>query len=656
MNFGTFGETFPYTNFHDLNLDWIISVVREVKETYPGLFENLMNIKLNKPYNNPNGNLGDYLVSNGDGTTSWKPFDEDIAAEITTAVYEWLADHPEVTTTVQDRSISESKLTNDVLDDVLYRGTKLEATRAFRIIKPYPNETYTGLGGQCMATSPSNTILCGGRLDNDNQYQRITELALDGEIIRYRNYNDTILGHFNGITCMGGNLYVCTGSTNVITVFRYDTLAITAHYTIPNIASIIGIGSYNDILYCYGRNSDYELVFGTLNLETSVFTEIARMELLENSGVVLQDMCVNATHAFFPINLSNQIMVLNIDSGEMNTLPLDVGDGMYPYGEIESATFINNQLWFMSSCWTANYQIDVSMTQFFKTNIGGELIIKSFVEGQTATPYVTVNVNISGEDSQSKNPDGTTTNPFLTCFEASLFINYLSVKYPFLRIALQVSTGNSHDYSTDLLILNNANCYIRTSPSLISIKNVVLTNGIYVMRQIKCDTLTIQTSAVLIFQGSTITSMIAKFCPIVVLGTGITCQSFNFEGCYVVPYSKSQIQYMTLTNTTLSFEQTTTTTLQNTDFSQTNWNFTRNGDIVVLFFDGSLSGLTQAQQNTIGTLPALYRPLSSFQIDGSDPDGRSYRLYVNTNGTVTILPRSSTSLSNLRIYVPYLRA
>lgn len=29
MNNGAFGENFPYTNFHDLNLDWIIQILKD---------------------------------------------------------------------------------------------------------------------------------------------------------------------------------------------------------------------------------------------------------------------------------------------------------------------------------------------------------------------------------------------------------------------------------------------------------------------------------------------------------------------------------------------------------------------------------------------------------------------------------------------------
>ena len=34
MRFGFNGENFPYTNFHDLNLDWILNVLKEINENY----------------------------------------------------------------------------------------------------------------------------------------------------------------------------------------------------------------------------------------------------------------------------------------------------------------------------------------------------------------------------------------------------------------------------------------------------------------------------------------------------------------------------------------------------------------------------------------------------------------------------------------------
>ena len=107
---GAFGENFPYTNFHNLNLDWVIKVIREVNEKYPALIEDLMRTKVNAPTGDTIGELDDFLVSNGDGTTSWKPFDVAISGQIQEAVNAWLTAHPEATTTVQDHSLSYEKM------------------------------------------------------------------------------------------------------------------------------------------------------------------------------------------------------------------------------------------------------------------------------------------------------------------------------------------------------------------------------------------------------------------------------------------------------------------------------------------------------------------------------------------------------------------
>ena len=34
MNSGAFGENFPYTNFHELNMDWIIKIAKDFLDQY----------------------------------------------------------------------------------------------------------------------------------------------------------------------------------------------------------------------------------------------------------------------------------------------------------------------------------------------------------------------------------------------------------------------------------------------------------------------------------------------------------------------------------------------------------------------------------------------------------------------------------------------
>ena len=41
MNFGAFGENFPYSNFHDLNMDWILKIVKDFEDHYTSIHETI---------------------------------------------------------------------------------------------------------------------------------------------------------------------------------------------------------------------------------------------------------------------------------------------------------------------------------------------------------------------------------------------------------------------------------------------------------------------------------------------------------------------------------------------------------------------------------------------------------------------------------------
>ena len=75
-------------------------------------FTQEINKRIAKPDQNPNGEAGQTLRSNGDGTVEWGnaglPTDE----QTQSAVNEWLSEHPEATTTVRDGAITEAKLSD----------------------------------------------------------------------------------------------------------------------------------------------------------------------------------------------------------------------------------------------------------------------------------------------------------------------------------------------------------------------------------------------------------------------------------------------------------------------------------------------------------------------------------------------------------------
>jgi len=61
-----------------------------------------------------NGTQGQYMMSNGDGTSQWVAPGTPSTAQIDAAVQAWLDAHPNATTTVQDGAITRAKLDNDL--------------------------------------------------------------------------------------------------------------------------------------------------------------------------------------------------------------------------------------------------------------------------------------------------------------------------------------------------------------------------------------------------------------------------------------------------------------------------------------------------------------------------------------------------------------
>lgn len=154
MIFGSMFNRWPYTDLQNLNLDWLIGVCKDITTNWPPKFEeieNEINKKLDKALND--GTLGDILTNNGNGTYTWKPFDDAISNQIIQAVNNWLANHPEATTTVQDGAITPAKLDNE-----LYTFYKQMGHVQFFVPHLYEVTEYAS-GCTCLMVTPTETVL-----------------------------------------------------------------------------------------------------------------------------------------------------------------------------------------------------------------------------------------------------------------------------------------------------------------------------------------------------------------------------------------------------------------------------------------------------------------------------------------------------------------
>lgn len=78
-------------------------------------------LKVNNPVSNPNGESGQFLRTNGDGTTTWANAAVPTDSQLSEAVQDWLDNHPDATLNIEDGSIMPVKLSdgiNALLDEV----------------------------------------------------------------------------------------------------------------------------------------------------------------------------------------------------------------------------------------------------------------------------------------------------------------------------------------------------------------------------------------------------------------------------------------------------------------------------------------------------------------------------------------------------------
>lgn len=107
--------------------------------------------KVSKPATSPDGTAGQLLRTNGDGTTQWVDQGTPTAEQVGAAVDEWLEDHPEATTTVEDGAIGWSKLhpalklAADMIPDTTQVITRNEDGAVAQI-------THQGAGGAAVRT------------------------------------------------------------------------------------------------------------------------------------------------------------------------------------------------------------------------------------------------------------------------------------------------------------------------------------------------------------------------------------------------------------------------------------------------------------------------------------------------------------------------
>lgn len=170
-------QQFPYTDFQNINLDWILKMIKKMGAEF--------------------------------------------APKILESVNEWLNAHPEATTTVQDGSITPAKLQPSFLDDIVMQDDIKKYNKQY-----YPAVTKIGRVQhnsrqiQGIATDGEYLYLCG-----DNDPGEISVYVVHPSALTYTEHTITgIYGHANDACYFNGYLYI-TGCNNAPGNTVYTKLA-----------------------------------------------------------------------------------------------------------------------------------------------------------------------------------------------------------------------------------------------------------------------------------------------------------------------------------------------------------------------------------------------------------------------------------------------
>lgn len=348
-------QNFPYTDMHQLNLDWVIAIVKDFKEHYPEIVQEINN-KLNKPAINPDGSLNDILMSNGDGTTKWGNIADVAETEIYAAVAEWLDEHPEATTTVQDDSLEMQKF----VDSVKYL---IRRNQSGTIAPVYIGDYLTDYN-----YLPSSIVRRGDEFVVINAPTRdfaTAQSSGNGYVQRYSLVDNEkksdivrLVGHGNSLAFDGTHYYVVPvweyannteTRTNKVYVYDIDFVMI-ATLEAPAIGVAVSFDPVTETLYYWGTGGIYVIE----NNQFSLYCNIANFNAYQENIILdrsfNQDMAIynNEFYLSSPTgiilhgylqeetsSISDTFYVTNFDStgrfilGELEGMEFDASGHLY---------------------------------------------------------------------------------------------------------------------------------------------------------------------------------------------------------------------------------------------------------------------------------------------------------------------------------------
>ena len=399
---------FPYANFHDMNLNWLLAKMKEL-----GIDEETFKAAIEAQFAGLKQDFEDFTFT--------------VDAQIIAEVDKWLDEHPEATTTVEDGSISLQKLTDKLKYWVLC-PSEYNFDNICRL--PYRRNIEAGMqGGVC---TESNIFY---QYSNNNN--ELTKFNINSGIVI--NQDTIALGHCNSMAFIEDeNKLLCYGTFgadslpyNRLTVIDGDSLAVLDQVDLY-IPSGLNVGvnptreygymcsfdNENNCLYvagqCYAKSTGPSYIL-KYNYENGLFVYDNYGELPAKLAASASDMCCAKGSNFILTSENPQIIILDSDYSIEHVIPVNrkVSDLTYA-SEFESISIVNDKIivGYRGSCFKNQY--GAGSYVYAESNIAN-----SVEETAAVVPEFQKSISLYVDNSNNAiDRDGSSSNPFNNIYEA----------------------------------------------------------------------------------------------------------------------------------------------------------------------------------------------------------------------------------------------
>lgn len=430
-----FWNKYPYTDFHELNLDWILKVIHGLEKKV-----------------------------------------SDFSADIKSYVDDWLDNHPEATTTVLDGSITEPKINSDFLKEILNEDVNLFGYNFRRVDRQFIINDGTNAYNQQGGTVIDGDTVVYALLDYDylsNNIAHIIEHKISAHT--YTEKAQLIIGHCDSMAYdrAGGKLYIAPAyqayngveiQHGDIYIYDYSTMTLLDIMTGIN-ANSVGFDNDNNKLYYTTFDNKWKDENGVELFEFDVTWTSSRQGIFIYKG-----------YPYLVTAFPNNIRQFDFSGNIIRDIPLREFYDFYFTGELQWAGVYDTKLF-------AGTMIDCEdgtekYPQLFETDLETNIYSSDHSGAHVMT---TIHADSS---STAFNPNGTSNNQFKSINEAILYAN---CRKSITELDLYDGTYKGR-INCNMAIIGNGNTILEPTfksccariTDCASVNNAVITVGCYV--------------------------------------------------------------------------------------------------------------------------------------------------------------------------------